>query len=526
MSPSVTLVAREVTRKRAVAADVFAEAPVGLAVLDLAGVVTDINPAFLDLLGLERKAVRGRPFTDFIARENRGELDRRLSKLILGTSRSARIDAARLRVTGGETEVDLSVAPRLRNREAVGLIISAFAARHAQVADSTLAQAQKMQAVGQLAGGIAHDFNNLLTAMLGFSELLLTRHGPGEPSYDDIVQIHRNAERAAGLVKQLLAFSRRQTLAPVEFDPATAIADLSRMLARLLGPAVELCLDPSEGTPRIRVDPVQFDQVIVNLAINARDAMPRGGTLTITNRPLRIDAPTPVGAETMPAGDYVLIKVADTGVGIGEDVLGHVFEPFFTTKAAGAGTGLGLSTVHGIVRQTNGFVMVDSAPGHGTTFSIYLPAVAPPPATAGEGLSRPADPAPAPVPDRQTARPVTILLVEDEPGVRDFAARVLRRGGHRVLTAGDGEEALRVFDDGPGTIDLLVSDIMMPGMDGYTLARLLGERLGRVGVIFMSGFAEDVIAPGESVSAHFLMKPFTLDELAEKVAEVIAAAPG
>ncbi len=525
MSDLSPLVVSTGTRRRSAEPSAFTEAPVGLAVLDLAGLVDDANPAFCDLLGVERGTILGRPFGDFVAGEKREELDRRLSRLVLGTSRSARIDALRLCVGDRQIEADLSAARRERDGGAIGFIVSAWAARHAPVADAALAQAQKMQAIGQLAGGIAHDFNNLLTAMLGFSELLLTRHAPGEPSYDDIVEIHRNAERAAGLVRQLLAFSRQQTLAPVVLDPTAAIAELSLMLARLLGPAIELRLESSGEPTRIRVDPVQFDQVIVNLAVNARDAMPHGGTLTIGSRPVLVDAPRQAGEEIMPPGDYVLIEVGDTGIGIVEDILGNIFEPFFTTKEAGAGTGLGLSTVHGIIRQTDGFVLVDSALGHGTTFSMYLPAVAATRARPAGAVSRRPNARPATPPAlEQQAQPATILLVEDEPGVRAFAARVLRRDGHRVLAVGDGEEALRIFEEGGERIDLLVSDIVMPGMDGHTLARLLGKRLGGVPVIFMSGYAED-LAPDGPASAHFLMKPFTLAELADKVTEVLAAPP-
>lgn len=516
MSAPSALGARTGARPRPAVPSAYLEAPIGLAVLDGAGMVTDVNPAFCELLDLERDAVLGRLLVDLVARENRDELDRRLSRLVLGTGKSARIDAVRLRAAGDRViEADLRARRSEADGGAVGLVVSASESRRVPVADGALVQAQKMQAVGQLAGGIAHDFNNLLTAMLGFSELLLTRHGPGEASYNDIVEIHRNAERAAALVRQLLAFSRQQTLTPVVLDPAAAIAELAVMLSRLLGPRIELRFEPWSEPARIRSDPVQFDQVIVNLAVNARDAMPHGGTLTIRGRPLRLEAPSRAGTDMMPAGDYVVIEVSDTGVGIADDILGNIFEPFFTTKPPGAGTGLGLATVHGIVRQSEGFIHVDSAPGSGTTFSVYLPAVEVP------RVSRPPTPPALMPPPAPRVRPATILLVEDEPGVRGFAARVLRRGGHSVLAAGDGEEALRLFEQGGEPIDLLISDIVMPGMDGHTLARLLGERLGGVAVLFMSGYAEDV----GPASARLLMKPFTLAELADTVDEMLAATP-
>ncbi len=239
-----------------------------------------------------------------------------------------------------------------------------------------LAQSQKMQAIGQLAGGIAHDFNNQLTATLGFCDLLLARHGPGDPSFDDIMQIRGNAKRASSLVRQLLAFSRKQKLEPVVLDVKEALADLHKMLGRLLGANIELRVEDGGGAAFVRVDPGQFDQVIINLAVNARDAMPGGGTLTIRSSALTVDEEMRRGADLMNPGTYVLIEVADTGAGIPKEVIGNIFEPFFSTKEVGAGTGLGLSTVHGIVHQTEGFVFVDSASGEGAVFSIYLPACA------------------------------------------------------------------------------------------------------------------------------------------------------
>lgn len=382
-----------------------------------------------------------------------------------------------------------------------------------------------MQAVGQLAGGIAHDFNNLLTAMIGFSDLLLIQRQPDEPAHEEVVQIRRNALRAADLVRQLLAFSRQQALTPKVIDPAAAIGDLSLMLRRLLGPAIELRLEPCGEPLQICVDPVQLDQVIMNLAINARDAMPDGGVLTIRTGMRHLDVALERGLERVPAGKYVAIEVADTGSGIAADVLPSIFEPFFTTKAVGEGTGLGLATVHGIVRQSNGFVFAESSPGAGTRFSIYLPPA------FGEAAKPLASAMPQDLNQRPSAvrageaRPATVLLVDDEPGVRAFTAKALRRCGYQVVDAGDGEEALALVQQTDVRFDLLISDVVMPGMDGRTLARLLDERQHGFGVILMSGYAEDVLADGGSPTHHFLMKPFSLSGLVAKVSEVLADPP-
>jgi two-component system cell cycle sensor histidine kinase/response regulator CckA len=517
----------------AACASAFAAAPVGLAVLDLEGQIVEVNAAFLELLGRDREAVIAAPFSAHVVREGRDEVERRLAQLVLGTSRgrAAPLGPVVLLSPKGPQRALLLHASRLEHYdgELAGLILAAQETPRPPSADASLIQAQKMQAVGQLAGGIAHDFNNLLTAMIGFSDLLLSRHAPGEPSHDDILQIRDNAARAAALVRQLLAFSRQQTLAPVILDPTAAIADLSLMLSRLLGPAIELRLEPCGEPLRVRVDAVQFDQVILNLAVNARDAMPEGGTLTIRTSRKRTEAPRQAGLEVMPPDDYVCIEVSDTGVGIPGDILASIFEPFFTTKGPGAGTGLGLSTVYGIVRQTDGFIAVDSAPACGSTFALYLPRAdaAADVAALGRGAlaaAAPAPPAVAGVQTQETQRDAkaTVLLVEDEPGVRAFTLKALHRGGYRVLAAADGEAALELLDSHDGAVDLLISDIVMPGMDGHTLARLLGERLGAVPVIFISGFADDVVAGGADADAHFLMKPFTLPELIDTVGEALA----
>jgi two-component system cell cycle sensor histidine kinase/response regulator CckA len=366
--------------------------------------------------------------------------------------------------------------------------------------------------------------------MIGFCDLLLQRHGPGDSSFADIMQVKQNANRAASLVRQLLAFSRRQTLQPRLFDITDALADISNLLRRLMGESIELTVTHGRDLGMVRVDPGQFDQVIINLAVNARDAMPGGGTLTITTRAVAVEKPFQYGAETMPPGNYVQIEVSDTGTGIAVENLPRIFEPFFSTKAVGAGTGLGLSTVYGILRQTDGFIFVDSAPGEGSNFHIFLPRFEPPllevhakslsaspGAEAGDGSS-----------GGDLTGAGTILIVEDEDAVRLFGARALRNKGYKVIEARSGEGALDVLRGEPN-VDVLVSDVVMPGMDGATLARLVRMERPSIRVILMSGYAEDVapgIVAGED-GIHFLPKPFSLKQLAGKVKEALAepAAP-
>ena len=387
-----------------------------------------------------------------------------------------------------------------------------------------------MQAMGQLAGGIAHDFNNLLTAMIGFSDLLLERHGADDPSFADIMQIRHNANRATNLVRQLLAFSRQQDLQPVVLDATEALSDLASLLRRLIGETIDLKMEHGRDLGAAKVDRGQFDQMIINLAVNARDAMPGGGTLTIRTSNAAVPAPVQHGSEVLPAGEYLLIEVADTGTGIAKETIEHIFEPFFTTKEVGAGTGLGLSTVYGIVRQTGGVIFVDSVPGEGAAFKIYLPRYveSAEDAKAGAAAERPAAARPAPpdepAGDVDLTGEGTVLLVEDEAAVRMFGARALRNKGYKVLEADNGEGALEVIGNASQPIDLIISDVVMPGMDGHTLIKRVRRELPDVKVILISGYAEDVAAAEieRDPTIHFLAKPFTLKGLAGKVKELMA----
>ncbi len=522
----------------------FDEAPVAIALLDLKANITDCNGAFLKMLGLHKDDVLGQPFTERLAKEDQGEVGGQLSKVVMGIMRAAHLEVRMPAV--GEREVTASLyASRMEDAfgEVTGLIVHFIDTTEQKHLEVQFAQSQKMQSIGQLAGGIAHDFNNLLTAMIGFSDLLLTRHGPEDPSFNDINQIRQNAVRATSLVRQLLAFSRKQTLAPQVVEPKEKLSELSEVLSRLIGPTIELNIEHSRDLNPIRVDPTQFDQVILNLAVNARDAMPGGGTLTIRTANLSLDEPTQRGMELVPAGDYVTIDVIDTGEGIRKEDLNRIFEPFFSTKEVGEGTGLGLSTVYGIVHQTGGHVFVDSAPGEGAAFTVCLPRHfedSEPPALPAAAIG----PAPAPGEEKPESVPEpelkaeregsdedadltgvgTILLVEDEDAVRMFGARALRNKGYTVLEAANGEEALEVINATEEQIALIVTDVVMPGMDGHTLVQFVRQEMPEVKVILISGFADNVIPGGidENAGFSFLPKPFSLKDLAAKVKTVLA----
>jgi two-component system cell cycle sensor histidine kinase/response regulator CckA len=373
-----------------------------------------------------------------------------------------------------------------------------------------------MQAIGQLAGGIAHDFNNLLTAIAGHCDLLLLRHGPEAPDFADLEQIRQNANRAAALVGQLLAFSRKQTLKPERLDLEDVLSDLTHLLNRLVVERVELRLEHlgrQTGRPlgTIRADRRQLEQVLINLAVNARDAMPAGGSILIQTEPVTLGEPLRRDRASVPAGDYSVVRVIDRGSGIAPEHLQKIFEPFFTTKRVGEGTGLGLSMVYGIVKQSGGFIFVDSTLGEGATFSLYFPVY------EGEAVEEPG----ASDARRTTLRQGdgVVLLVEDEAPVRAFAGRALRLRGYTVLEAADAEEALSLLDDPGLEVDVFVTDVVMPGMDGPSWVRQARETRPNARVVFMSGYAEDSLSEEQAriPNSVFLPKPFSLNQLAETV---------
>jgi len=491
----------------------FDDAPVGIALIEQDGTIGACNLALQAMMGIDHDAMAGRLLADYIAVEQQDGAAEQLNRVLSGSLPGAHLD---VRLKGRRDLIaQLFVSPTHEDGAISGLIVHFIDATEQRNLEVQFAQSQKMQAMGQLAGGVAHDFNNLLTAMIGFCDLLLQRHGAGDPSFADIMQIRQNANRAASLVRQLLAFSRRQALQPRLLNVTDALADLSTLLRRLLGETIELKLVHGRQLGLVRVDPGQFDQVIINLAVNARDAMPGGGTLTIRTNSVTVDQPVQRGPELMPAGQYVLIEVADTGTGIAREHLGRIFEPFFSTKEVGAGTGLGLSTVYGIVRQTDGFVVVDSELGQGATFAIYLPRIEAEPAMETKKVAAAPESA-------DLTGSGTILLVEDEDAVRMFGTRALKNKGYKVIEARSGEQALDVLRSEQG-IDVLISDVVMPGMDGVTLAKLVRMERPLIKLILISGYSEDVARNGIDPDAgiHFLPKPFSLKQLAETVKRVM-----
>jgi len=424
-------------------------------------------------------------------------------------------------------------------RDAEAAIVHMLETTERRALENQINQSQKMETVGQLAGGIAHDFNNVLSAIMMANDFLLNAHKPTDPSFQDIMQIKQNATRAATLVRQLLAFSRRQTLRPQVLDLGDALSDLTMLLRRLIGEKVKLDLVHGRDLWPVKVDVSQFEQVIVNLSVNARDAMPSGGKLTIRTANVMADDVSKLAYKGLPPADYVRIDVADTGTGIPADIRDKIFEPFFSTKEVGKGTGLGLSTVYGIVKQTGGSIYVDSEPGQGTSFAIFLPRHhAEPEAQAEasvEAQAGQAGPQAASSTTKQAqgaeAKPSTdltgqgtILLVEDEDGLRSLNARGLRSRGYTVVEAANGVEALDALEEQGGAIDLVVSDVVMPEMDGPALLKAMRERNPNIKFIFVSGYAEDAFEKSlpENQQFDFLPKPFTLAQLVAAVKETMA----
>lgn len=378
--------------------------------------------------------------------------------------------------------------------------------------EAQFVQSQKMQAIGQLAGGVAHDFNNLLTAISGHCDLLLLRHDSEDPEYADLIQIHQNANRAAALVGQLLAFSRKQTLKPERLDLQDVLSDLAHLLNRLVGERVKLRLAHAPDLGPIRADRRQLEQVIMNLVVNARDAMADGGTIRLDTESVTLRDELRRDRALVPAGDYALIRVSDSGCGIPPERLQKIFEPFFTTKKVGEGTGLGLSTAYGIVKQSGGFIFVDSTEGEGTVFQLYFPI------HLGQDIDTPA---PLPAPRSMVVRQGqgVVLLVEDEAPVRAFASRALRLRGYTVIEAENAEEALKTLEDPALDVDVFVTDVVMPGMDGPSWVRLALQQRPNVRVIFVSGYSEDSLVEGQAriPNSVFLPKPFSLSDLTETV---------
>jgi signal transduction histidine kinase/CheY-like chemotaxis protein len=376
--------------------------------------------------------------------------------------------------------------------------------------EQQLRQSQKMEAVGRLAGGVAHDFNNLLTVIKGHSDLLEMKLGTLSPAQASIAQVRKAADRATSLTRQLLAFSRMQVLQPRVLDLNALIADLNKMLPMLIGEEIEYTFRPGDSLARVKADPSQIEQVLVNLAVNARDAMPKGGKLTINTRNILLDAEYARSHPPVVAGRYVLLTVADTGGGMDDQIKAKIFEPFFTTKELGKGTGLGLSTVYGVVKQSGGYIWVDSAPNQGTRFEIFLP-------QSTEVAQLPSAQEPA---AKYSPGMGTVLLAEDEEAVRELAGEFLRSNGYRVIEGKDGLDALEKAEQESEAIDVLVTDVVMPRMRGTELAQRLKRVYPGIKIVYMSGYLEHNGEDGFIADAAQLQKPFSRDTLLNKLREV------
>ncbi|WP_319533483.1 cell cycle histidine kinase CckA [uncultured Cohaesibacter sp.] len=517
----------------------FNNTPIAIAAMTGEGRVMRTNAPFARLFSAvipENRPLEGEAPTptihNLVAEKNRDELSAAIDEALNGKSNILPVECELAEDNTRTIRFFLSgVEDSDADEEQV--IVYALETTEQRALEVQFTQSQKMQAVGQLAGGVAHDFNNVLTAIIGFSDLLLASHRPGDPAFQDIMNIKQNANRAASLVRQLLAFSRRQTLRPQILSLGDVLADLSILLDRLLGEKVDLELVYGRDLWPVKADLNQLEQVIVNLAVNARDAMPEGGQLTIQTRNLLQEETMQMPYKQLEPGEYVLLEVLDSGTGIPPDIRDKIFEPFFSTKDVGKGTGLGLSTVYGIIKQTGGFIFLESEMGQGTTFRIFLPrhvAEAVPLVEGkvvgdhhGADLDDSDEEAVTTTTIVDLTGSATILLVEDEEAVRAFAARALASRGYTVHEAGSGAEALEVIREIDEPIDLVVSDVVMPEMDGPTMLGELRKIRPELKVIFMSGYAEEAFAKNlpENEEFGFLPKPFSLKQLATKIKEVL-----
>ena len=475
------------------------------------GAVLWASPAASSMLGYALEQIRGTNLLEYVHQSDAGLVAELFTRIILEPGERV-TRRARIRHASGKWLVVEGTFTNLLTEPGLHAIVVHFRDITESLAlEEQLAQAQKMDAIGRLAGGVAHDFNNLLTAIVGHAELLKDQLDPGSTAAEDVGEIERAANRAAGLTQQLLAFSRRQVLEPRTLHLDAVIDGMRRMLERLIGEDVRLVVRPG-GAGNVRADPTQMEQVILNLVVNARDAMPQGGTLTIETAVREVDdrAAWRIGVKV---GPYVVLTVRDTGHGMDEAVRARIFEPFFTTREHG--TGLGLSTAYGVVRQSGGLIGVESQPGSGTTFTIFLPRIA----TPAEGEALPAAAAAGSAADGTE----TILLVEDDARVRELAARVLKQRGYRVLEAEDGTAALAASMGHVGPIHLLLTDVVMPDISGPAVAGKLQAQRPEARVLYMSGYTDDAMVKYGVIAGRmpFLQKPFSPAALAAKVREAL-----
>jgi two-component system cell cycle sensor histidine kinase/response regulator CckA len=475
------------------------------------GRTTYANASMAELLGSTPAQMSGRRVTDFLDQESWAAVDGFLDRQ--QSSSGERIEL-RLRRTDGSDLFGLVAGSPIITQDGTfaGVVLNFSDVTRKRRVDAQIAQSQRLEAIGEFAGAISHDFNNLLTAIRGFAELVRSGLPADDTLRSDIDQVILSADRASGITRKLLAFTRRQVLEPVVLDPAQVIGDLVPMLRPLVGENIDIILHVQPRHAWVRVDPVQLEQVLVNLTVNARDAMPNGGTLTIELENVEVppeDAPN----LNLPRGTYVRILIRDTGVGMDEPTMARIFDPFFTTKKADKGTGLGLATVYGILAQSGGQISAESVVGHGSTFSIFLPQAAAP---VLRGTQPPAD-------EAEVRGAGVVLLVEDEPAVREFARRALVRAGYTVLVAASGDEAIRESESWPGWIDVLLTDVVMSGMHGPAVVERVREQRPGVGVLYTSGYAEDAVSQGGELGTYgaFLPKPFTADAIVRAVQQVV-----
>jgi two-component system cell cycle sensor histidine kinase/response regulator CckA len=505
----------------------FDHTPMAIATVDRAGAIVRANARFAKLVqGFGSDGSASKSIFSTVNARDRNSLVAAINQAAQGQGDIAPVEVM-LDGTRERWAQFFVTAVEEEEREAEAAIVYMLETTERRALENQINQSQKMDMVGQLAGGIAHDFNNVLSAIMMANDFLLNAHKPTDPSFQDIMQIKQNATRAATLVRQLLAFSRRQTLRPQVLDLGDALSDLTMLLRRLIGEKVKLDLIHGRDLWPVKVDVSQFEQVIVNLAVNARDAMPDGGKLTVRTSNVTAEESTRLAYKGMPSAEYVRIDIIDTGTGIPSEIIDKIFEPFFSTKEVGKGTGLGLSTVYGIVKQTGGFVYVDSEPGKGTSFRIFLPrhhaeqevAVSESAAVNGAAKEIPAEAKPR----TDLTGQGTILLVEDEEGLRSLNARGLRSRGYSVIEASNGIEALEALEEKDGAVDLVVSDVVMPEMDGPTLLKTMRGKNPDLKIIFVSGYAEDAFEKSlpENQQFAFLPKPFTLSQLVAAVKETM-----
>lgn len=479
---------------------------------DLRGIFTSINHKAESLMGYAREDVIGTSVVQFVVPEHAARVQASLTRLLQQAQENTICEVEIVCKDGNRLPLEISLRCMYDAGKPVGFQGIARDISERRHLEAQLRQAQKMEAIGRLAGGVAHDFNNLLTAILGYSQLIMYRLPPEDPTYEEVAEIEKAGQRAAALTRQLLAFSRKQVLQPQLVNLNQIVTEIEKMLHRMIGEDIELvtALDPSLHS--IKADPGQLEQVLMNLAVNARDAMPNGGHLHISTTNIEVqDAQPPYHREIQP-GSYVELKVQDTGIGMDQETQEHIFEPFFTTKELGKGTGLGLSTVYGIITQSNGHIVVTSILGVGTTFSIYLPLAD---AVAEHSPSTPA-----------SARPLTgaetVLLVEDNEAVRSLVQQVLQRYGYATLAAQNPHDALAICEAHPGSVDLLITDVIMPQLNGPELAQRLMALRPEMQVLYMSGHTARALgAYNITPETPFLQKPFTPKVFVSKVREVL-----